>query len=599
MEEQTLSRMFLNRLDSAKDRVKFRYKRDGSWVDMTGGQAGKIIRLLSAGLYSLGLKKGDKVGILSNTRVEWTLADMACIVGGLVTVPVYHSLLPDLVEYILKDCGAKAIFVEDEVQLMKVNIIRESVPDLKHIVCMTPATHEGERPSDVISFNELQRKGEELLSNDQDFVDRIAGEVKPEDDLTVIYTSGTTGPPKGVLTTQANFQFMVDCSIRATDIEEGEVMLHFLPFAHTLGRIEQFISFDAKLISAYAENLDAVGDNMVEVRPHIMVSVPRLYEKFYDRVNAMVANAPPLRKKIFNFAKKTGIEVSRLKQQKKPIPFLLGLQYAIAKKLVFDKIKERVGGRLRFFISGGAPLAKEIAEFFHAMDILILEGYGLTECSTVATVNRLDNFKFGTVGLPLPDVKIQIAEDGEILIGGKNIFKEYLNDPEATKQAKTEDGWLKTGDIGELDEDGFLKITDRKKDIIVTAGGKKIPPANVENLLKTEKLISQVFLYGDRKKYMTALLTLNDDELEAWAKEQGIAFKSYEDLASSRETNEEIQKIVDRVNAKLASFESIKKFVVLPQDFSQDTGELTPTLKVKRRVIIQKYGHLLDDLYKD
>lgn len=599
MEEVTLSQMFLRRLESRKDEVKFRYKRDGSWVDMTCLQAGKIIRSLSAGLYSLGLKKGDKVSILSYTRVEWTLADAACIVGGLVTVPIYHSLLPDLVEYILKDCGAKAIFVEDEIQMMKVNVIRDNIPELKWIICMKPATQEDMKSPDVISFNELQRKGEEVLNGDPDFIDRIAGEIKPEDDLTVIYTSGTTGPPKGVVTTQENFQFMVDCSIRATDIKESEVMLHFLPFAHTLGRIEQFISFDANLISAYAESMDAVGDNMVEVRPHIMVSVPRLYEKFYDRVIAMVEKASPLRKKIFAFARETGINVSRLKQQKKPIPALLGLKYGIAKKLVFDKIRERIGGRLRFFISGGAALAKEIAEFFHAMDVLILEGYGLTECSTVASVNRIDNYKFGTVGLPLPGVEIRIAEDGEILIGGKNIFKEYFNDPEATKDAKTNDGWLKTGDIGEIDEDGFLTITDRKKDILVTASGKNIPPANIENLLKTDNYISQSFVYGDKKKYLTALITLNSEEIEGWAKEQGIQYDSFEDLVTRKEVHELVHKSVDDVNAKLASFETIKRFVIVPHDFSQDTGELTPTLKVKRKVIVEKYGHLLDNLYED
>ncbi|NIO16873.1 MAG: AMP-binding protein [Deltaproteobacteria bacterium] len=596
---ETLSRMFLDRLESRKNEVKFRYKRDNSWVDMTCAQAGKIIRLLSAGLYSLGLEKGDKVSILSYTRVEWTLADAACIVGGFVTVPIYHSLLPDTVEYILGDCKAKAIFVEDAKQMMKVNAIRESVPDLKWIVSMTPIEADLMKPSDVISFNELQKMGEEAQNRDPDFIDRVAGEIKPEDDLTVIYTSGTTGPPKGVVTTQENFWFMVNCSIRATEIREGEIMLHFLPFAHTLGRIEQFISFDANLVSAYAESMEAVGDNMAEVKPHIMVSVPRLYEKFYDRVMEMVEKGSPLKKKIFRFALETGIEVSRLRQQKKSIPFLLGVRFAVAKKLVFDKIKERIGGRLRFFISGGAPLAKEIAEFFHAMDVLILEGYGLTECSTVASVNRLDNFKFGTVGLPLPDVQIKIVEDGEILIGGKNIFKEYLNDPGGTRNAKTEDGWLKTGDIGEIDEDGFLTITDRKKDILVTASGKNIPPANIENLLKMDNFVSQSFIYGDRKKFLVALMTLNREEIEAWAREQGIQYDSYEDLATGREVNDLIQKSVDKVNAKLASFETVKRFLILPDDFSQETGELTPTLKVKRKVVVEKYGRLLDSLYED
>lgn len=599
MEEETLSRMFLNRLGSGKDRVKFRYKREGSWVDMTGGQAGKIVRALSAGLYSLGLEKGDRVCILSNTRVEWTLADVACITGGFPTVPIYHSLLPEQVEYIIGKSGATAIFVEDEVQLMKIDVVREHIPDLRWIICMTPVPVDENRTPGVISFNELQRKGEELLRNEPGMVDRVAFEIRPEDMLTVIYTSGTTGLPKGVVTTHANYQFIVNSAISAADIREDDLMLHFLPFAHTLGRIEQFISFDASLISAYAESIDAVGDNMAEVKPHFMVSVPRLYEKFYDRVMAMVESSPPVKKKIFDFAMKAGIEVSRLKQGKKDIPFLLMVRNAVAKKLVFNKIKERIGGRLRFFISGGAPLAKEIAEFFHALDVLILEGYGLTECSTVASVNRIDNFKFGTVGLPLPGVQVEITDDGEIIIGGKNIFREYLNDPEATIRAKDDKGWLKTGDIGEIDEDGFLSITDRKKDIIVTASGKNIPPANIENLLKTDSVISQSFVYGDRKKYLTALITLNREEVEGYARAHGLSYESYEELVQSKEVHDFVAAIVDRVNSQVPSFETIKKFLIIPLDFSQETGELTPTLKVKRKVIIEKFGTLLDQLYEE
>ncbi|RMG58616.1 MAG: long-chain fatty acid--CoA ligase [Deltaproteobacteria bacterium] len=600
MQEPTLSQMFLNRLDAGGDKVKFRFKRDGQWKDMTYAQAAKVVRALSAGLYSLGLERGDKVCILSTTRVEWTLVDIANIIGGFITVPIYHSLLPDQVQYIIDHCGAKAVFVEDEMQLMKIEVIREHVPKLEHVIAMTPIPQERLESAGGISFNELQKRGEAFLSEKPGFIDDIAmNQIKPEDDLTVIYTSGTTGPPKGVLTTHAHYQFIVTACIQTQDLYEGEVILHFLPFAHSLGRVEQFIALDVNLLQAYAENINTVPEDMVEIKPHIMFSVPRLYEKFYDRVMSMVAQAPPLKKKIFDFALRTGRDVSRLKQKKKEVPFFLNLKYSLAKKLVFDKVKERVGGRLRFFISGGAPLAREIAEFFHAMDILILEGYGLTECSTVATVNRYNHFKFGTVGPPVPGVKIKIAEDGEILIGGKNVMKEYLNDPEATKQVITEDGWLKSGDIGYLDEEGFLTITDRKKDIIVTAGGKNIPPANIENMLKTEKFISQAFLYGDRKKYLTALITLDRAEVEEWAKEKGISYPSFEELASSREVRELIQERVDAVNSRLASFETIKKFVILPQDFSIESGELTPTLKVKRKVVVAKFGHLLEKLYEE
>ncbi len=600
VKEPTLSQMFLNRLDAGGDKVKFRYKREGVWTDMTYRQAAKIVRALSAGLYALGLERGDKVCILSNTRVEWTLVDIANIIGGFVTVPIYQSNLPDQVAYIISNCGAKAVFVEDEMQLMKVEVVKDQLPELEHVISMTPVSQDKLDAVGGISFNELQRRGETLLSEKPDFIDNIAkNEIKPEDILTVIYTSGTTGPPKGVVTNHANYQFIVTSAIQTQDIREGDVILHFLPFAHSLGRLEQFLAIDMNLLEAYAENINTVPDNMVEIKPHLMFSVPRLYEKFYDRVMNMMETASPMKKKIFNFALETGTEVSRLKQKKKPIPFFLGLKYALAKKLVFDKVKERVGGRLRFFISGGAPLAKEIAEFFHAMDILILEGYGLTETSTVATVNRHDHYKFGTVGPALPGVKIKIAEDGEILIGGKNIFQGYFNDPEATREVKTEDGWLKTGDIGTLDEEGFLTITDRKKDIIVTAGGKNIPPANIENMLKSERFISQAFVYGDRKKYLTAIITLNREELEEWASEKGLNYGSFEELASSEEVRALISEKVESVNSRLASFETIKKFLIIPQDFTMETGELTPTLKVKRKVVLAKYGHLLEKLYEE
>jgi len=600
VKEPTLSQMFLNRLDAGGDKVKFRYKREGVWTDMTYRQAAKIVRALSAGLYALGLERGDKVCILSNTRVEWTLVDIANIIGGFVTVPIYQSNLPDQVAYIISNCGAKAVFVEDEMQLMKVEVVKDQLPELEHVISMTPVSQDKLDAVGGISFNELQRRGETLLSEKPDFIDNIAkNEIKPEDILTVIYTSGTTGPPKGVVTNHANYQFIVTSAIQTQDIREGDVILHFLPFAHSLGRLEQFLAIDMNLLEAYAENINTVPDNMVEIKPHLMFSVPRLYEKFYDRVMNMMETASPMKKKIFNFALETGTEVSRLKQKKKPIPFFLGLKYALAKKLVFDKVKERVGGRLRFFISGGAPLAKEIAEFFHAMDILILEGYGLTETSTVATVNRHNHYKFGTVGPALPGVKIKIAEDGEILIGGKNIFQGYFNDPEATREVKTEDGWLKTGDIGTLDEEGFLTITDRKKDIIVTAGGKNIPPANIENMLKSERFISQAFVYGDRKKYLTAIITLNREELEEWASEKGLNYGSFEELASSEEVRALISEKVESVNSRLASFETIKKFLIIPQDFTMETGELTPTLKVKRKVVLAKYGHLLEKLYEE
>jgi long-chain acyl-CoA synthetase len=599
MEEKTLSTMFLNRLDDKPDRVKFRFKREGKWVDVTRGQAGKSVRAISAGLHDLGLKKGDRVCILSNTRLEWTLADVANIIGGFITVPVYHSNLPDSIAYILENSGARAIFVEDDTQMMKIEVIHKSVPGLQLIIPMSGPTSVGRDLPGLVQLNDIQKRGTDLLTRDPSFVDRISKEIEPEDDLTIIYTSGTTGPPKGVVTTHRHYQFTVTSAISTTDIDEGETILHFLPFAHSLGRIEQFIALDSGLLSAYAENIQTVGDDMGEIKPHLMFSVPRLYEKFYERVQAAAEGSSPLKKKIIGFAVSTGQEVSVRRQKGEDLPLSLKIRYGIAKKLVFSKIRGKLGGRLRFFISGGAPLAKEIAEFFHAMDVLILEGYGLTESSTVASVNRIDRFKFGTVGPPMPGVKIKTAEDGEILIGGDNVFKEYINDPIATEEAKTADGWLKTGDIGMIDEDGFLTITDRKKDIIVTAGGKNIPPANIENMLKTDKFISQAFVYGDRKKYLTALITLNREDIEGWALNSGFETIDFEAFVVGEEVYSLMQERIEMLNGKLPSFQTIKKFVIIPHDFSEETGELTPTMKVKRKVVVQKYGKMLEHLYDD
>jgi len=599
MEEKTLSLMCMNRLSHERGKVKFRFKRDGRWVEMTRGQAEKSVIAIAAGLHSLGLEKGDRICILSTTRVEWTLADFANIVGGFVTVPVYHSNLPDTIEYILLNSGAKAIFVEDEVQFMKLTVIRDSVPELKWIFPMTSFNSPQGDSVEIVNINLLQQKGGKLLEEDPHYIQRIAEEITEDEDLTIIYTSGTTGPPKGVVTTHANYRFITTSAIETTSMDKGETILHFLPFAHSLGRLEEFIALDAGLISAYAESISSVGENMGEIKPHLMFSVPRLYEKFYEKVHTMIEDASPLKKKIFNFAVKAGRSVSRIKQDGGDVPLVLSLKYGIAKKLVFSKIRDKLGGRLRFFISGGAPLARDIGEFFHAMDVLILEGYGLTESSTVASVNRVDRFKFGTVGLPLPGVSIRIADDGEILIGGKNVFKEYLNDPIATGDAKTADGWLKTGDIGNLDDEGFLTITDRKKDIIVTSGGKNIPPANIENMLKTDRFVSHAFVYGDRKKYLTALLTLNREEVEQWASDQGLTYDDYTRFVVEKDVNEMMWERISVLNGRLPSYETIKRFVIVPLDFSEETGELTPTLKIKRKIVISKYGELLETLYEE
>ncbi|MEW6720271.1 MAG: long-chain fatty acid--CoA ligase [Thermodesulfobacteriota bacterium] len=595
MKETTLNRMFLNRIAEGGDAVRYMVPERGVYTPVTYRQAGDAAREICLGLMAAGLSRGDRVAILSGTRLEWCLADIGAILGGFIPVPIYPSSLPDQVEYILAHCRASAVVVEDEPQFNKVAWCAGRLPGLAAVVTMTGDPAGKDR---TVSLEELKRRGREYGAANPGALERRTEEIRPEDDLTIIYTSGTTGPPKGVLTSHGNYAFNVTSTLEAIDIPRGSMFLQFLPLAHSLGRIEHFITWDAMTVTAFARGLQTVAEDLAVVRPEIMVSVPRLYEKFYARVLAKVEEDGGLKKAIFRWALGVGREVSRRKQRGEAIPGFLAWKNSIADRLVFGKIRERMGGRLRFFVSGGAPLAQEIAEFLHALGVLIIEGYGLTETSTIASCNRLDNYKFGTVGIPLPGTEVRIAPDGEILIRGRHIFKEYYNDPSATKEAIDPEGWLHSGDIGVLDGDGFLRITDRKKDIIVTSGGKNIAPQNVENLLKNDPFISQAFVYGDRKKYLTALITLSPDELLAWAGKHGIREREIQALAKLPEVEKLIRERVDGINRGLASFEQVKRFVLLGNDFSQETGELTPTLKIRRKVVVGKYGHLLDALYE-
>jgi len=595
MKEKTMNRMFLNRIEQGGDSVRYLVPRDGKWDPMTYREVGTAVREMANGLMAQGLSRGDKVAILSATRVEWCLADIAIILGGFVPVPIYPSNLPDQVEYILSHSQARAVFVENEMQWNKIAGVRKNLPALSVAILYAgiPGKQEG-----VIDLPGLRARGIEFASANPHALARRTEEITPGDDLTLIYTSGTTGPPKGVVTRHSNYVFIVTSALEAVTVRRNELFLQFLPLAHSLGRLEHFLTFDAMAVSAFARDIQTVGEDLALVRPEIMVSVPRLYEKFYARVLAKVEEDGGLKQAIFEWALGVGREVSRRRQRKEPVEGLLALKLSVAERLVFRKIRERMGGRFRFAISGGAPLSPAIAEFLHALGVLILEGYGLTEDSTVTAVNRYENYKFGTVGKALPGTEIRIAPDGEILVRGPHVFKEYFRDPEATREEVDAEGWLHTGDIGELDSEGFLRITDRKKDIIVTSGGKNVAPQNIENLLKNDKFVSQAFVYGDRRKYLTALITLSAEEVGKWAEQNGIPETDLVHLAKNPRVEAMMRGRVDEINRKLASFEQVKKYVLLGADFTQETGELTPTLKVKRKVVIQKYGSLLDALYE-
>ncbi len=597
MPGDTLARMFWDRVERSVSSPAQQFKQGGAWRTLTWREVGDSVREVATGLIALGRKKGEAVGILSASRAEWVQADFAIFSAGCVTIPVYPTYPPDLIQYIVNDAGVKTLIVEDPGQLAKVLEVQGKMEGLEQIVVIQG--YEGKEPSPrIFTWEALRRLGRENREKlKSELASRVA-DTRPDDIATIVYTSGTTGPPKGVVQTHGNHLAALGSAAETTSIREGDVHLLFLPLAHSFARLESFIGVHRGLTTAFAENIDRLRENLPETRPHFLCSVPRVFEKVYAGALAKAESGSPLKKKIFHWALGVGKQVSQLKQAKKPVPAGLKLKYGLAHKLVFSKMHAALGGRLRFAVSGGAPLSREIAEFFHAAGILILEGYGLTETCPVLSNNQEDRFKFGSVGLPIPGVEIKIAPDGEILGRGKNIAQGYFKKPEATAEVFLAGGWFATGDIGRIDEDGFLFITDRKKDLIVTAGGMNIAPQNIENLLKGDPFISQAMVHGDKRPYPVALLTVNPDELVKFAKEQGILITDPAALVKHPKVVERVSRIVENKNTELQSYAKIKKFAILPGDFTVDNGLLTPTLKVKRKVITEKNREILDSLYQ-
>ena len=592
---RTVCDIFYHSVDTFRKAEHLKYKKDGTWRAISSEDLRTAVEEVSMGLRALGVEKGDKVAILSENRPEWAIADLATLAIGAADAPVYSTLTPAQVLYILNDSESKVLFVSNAAQAAKVAEVRSQAKRLLHVIRMDAAPIEG-----TLHFDEVRAKGREALARDKNAVRTRAAEVKPEDLATLIYTSGTTGDPKGVMLTHSN---LVSNVLGAAKVFDGfgpdDVCLSFLPLCHSFERTSghNFMLFAGATI-AYAESVEKVPENMAEIRPTVMGSVPRLYEKMYARVNEKVANDPPFRQKIFRWALGVGREAFRHRIERTPPGALLKWKLAIADKLVFSKIKARTGGRLRLFISGGAPLAREIAEFFGAAGLLICEGYGLTETSPVITCNRPDWIKPGTVGLPLEKIEVKIAPDGEILARGPNIMRGYFKKPEATAEAIDKDGWFHTGDIGVLDKDGFLTITDRKKDILVTSGGKNIAPQPIENTIKTNKYFAEVVMIGNNRNFPAALVVPSFEPLEKWAKEKGLAAGSREDLVRKPEVVAFYQKLVNDLTPDLAQFEKIKKITLIPREFTIEAGELTPTMKVKRRVVEAKYKDVIDRMYQ-
>ena len=567
----------------------------GVWEPMSHRTIIERVRRTALGLAEMGIAAQDRVAILSENRPEWLIADFACICSAITDVPIYPTLPADQLPYLLNNSGARAIFVSTADQARKVASIRHEVPALQWIIGFAATAADG----CDFTLADIEAKGTVVDSAERATTfKRDALAVTPDQLLTLIYTSGTTGNPKGVMLTQDNLYSNVIATKTSLRVSTSDLALSFLPLSHIFERTGDYFLFSNGVRIAYAESIDTVPVNMSEMKPTMMMSVPRLYEKIYARVVENAVSGGGLKKRIFFWAKNVGEKWADEKLAGREPAGVLAIQYALAQKLVFSKLKERTGGNLRFFVSGGAPLSPEIAKFFYSAGLIILEGYGLTETSPVISTNTFEQYKLGSVGRPIPGVEVMIAADGEILSRGPHIMRGYFNDPEATKDAIDEEGWFHTGDVGEL-TDGFLRITDRKKDIIVTAGGKNIAPQPIENMLKTNKYVSQAVMIGDKRKFPAVLVVPNWDQLEKWAASQNIVWTSRAELLVMPTINAKMEKEVKTQLAGLASYEAPKKVALLEHDFSVERGELTPTLKVKRRVIDKTYKPLIDSLYDE
>jgi long-chain acyl-CoA synthetase len=570
---------------------RYKDQAQGKWVDVSFTELGDTVRELSLGLQEIGIEAQDKVGILSNTRPEWTYFDFAILCAGATVVPIYQTNSPEECHYVLEHSESKAVVIEDAEQLEKIRKIRDQLPNLEHVISIEPI-----EADDVITMPALRAQGRSRAR--EDFESRVAG-VQPSDVATYIYTSGTTGPPKGCIIDHANWRFMLDAAEEDGVLVQDEVVYLFLPLAHAFARLIQLLAVDVGGTVVYWEkDPNKIIPNLAEVRPTYFPSVPRMFEKIYAMAIGAVDKASPIKRAIFHWAIRTGRKVRELEQQgRKPGP-LLSRQYAFADKQVLSKVRGLFGGQIKQCVTGAAPISPEILEFFWACGVPVMEGYGMTETSTGFTINRVEDFKFGSVGKAFRACEIKIADDGEVLLKGPNIFRGYYKNEQATRETIT-DGWLRTGDLGRLDEDGFLFITGRKKDIIITAGGKNITPANLENGLKQNQYISQAVVYGDRRPYLTALITLDPEEIAGWARDNALDTTDVRELRNHPKVREMVQRVLDEVNSKVARVEQVKKFEILPHDLTQETGELTPTLKVKRNVVYEKYADEFSALYGD
>jgi long-chain acyl-CoA synthetase len=596
---KSIAELFLRRVAESPEREAFRYPVADEWRSMTWRASGERVKAIAAGLLAEGIAREDRVAILCNTRVEWILCDLGILSAGAATTTVYPSSTAEDCAFILSDSETCIAFVEDLSQLGKLKDHRAEMPTLRKLVLIEGAVPPEEREW-VVSLEQLEDAGAAFLAKSPKAVDEQVAGISGDHLATLIYTSGTTGRPKGVRLVHECWAYTADAmeAIKLTNADDVQYL--WLPMSHSFGKVLMASHLSTGHICAIDGRIPKIIDNLAVVRPTMMAAAPRIFEKVYNKVVQGTKEQGGLKEKIFAWAVGVGKEGSKIRQKGGEPGGLLAMKLKLADKLVFSKIKARFGGRIRFFVSGSAPLSREIAEFFHACGILILEGYGLTETSAASFVNRTSSYVFGTVGLALPGTEVKLApEDGEILIRSPAVMRGYHNLPDATAEALTTDGWLRTGDIGEIDAKGILRITDRKKDLIKTSGGKYIAPQALEGKLKaTCPYISQVIVHGDRRNFCTALVTLDEESVMKWAKDNGLAGKSYAEVAASAEAKALLEPYFTQVNHTLAKYETIKQFAVLPRDLSIDEGELTPSLKVKRKAVEKRYSGLLDKMYE-
>jgi long-chain acyl-CoA synthetase len=563
---RTIGRLWRDAVSARRDDPAYLAEHEpGEWEPVSWAEAGRAVDELANGLLARGVAKGDAFGIVSRTRLEWSLFDFALALVGAVTAPVYPNCSAREAAYVLEHSEAVGALVEDGQQRAKVEALA-----LPHLLA-------------IDELELLRAEGRAYMAEHPSALDERAASVDEEDLYTFIYTSGTTGPPKACMIRHRNYYAMTSCIEEIEELAlDRDLMLLYLPLAHNFGRLMSLWGAFSGFTIAFCPDPYAVVDALPQVRPTLLPSVPRVYEKAHTAITAALDETTGVRRRLVDWALAVGREASRLRQQRKPLPWTLAARHRVADRLVFSKVKERFGGRLRIGISGGAPLAREIAEYFHALDVLIVEGWGLTECTTAAAVNRPHRFRFGTVGPAMPGFEVQADDDGELLVRSETVFAGYYKDEEATRAALAPDGWLRTGDLGAIDGDGFITITGRKKDIIVTAGGKNLSPQNIENALKASPFVSEALVVGDRRPYVTALITVDGTQV----------------TGADGDPRALVQQAVDDVNRHLARFEQIKRFAILPREFSAEEGEVTPTLKLKRRVIEERFAEEIDKLYR-